>query len=288
MGDPGDKGERTRPPWAQVEPLFHGALEQPAAQREAWLKRRCGEDRALYQEVRSLLRAAETESSPLDSGVRVNQAQQAEDETTRGPAAGDRVGAYLLVREIGQGGMGQVFLAERADGQFQQHVAIKFLKAAARVHLARFQTERQILAGLSHPGIARLLDGGITPDGRPYMVMEHVDGEPVTRHVLRRRLDLAATLDLFARIAEAVADAHANLIIHRDLKAENILVTHDKVIDVAVFGVPNDDFGEEVKATSSPRTSSSPPMGASSCWISASPRSCRATRWKTAAPALRR
>ena len=237
MGDPGDKGERTRPPWAQVEPLFHGALEQPAAQREAWLKRRCGEDRALYQEVRSLLRAAETESSPLDSGVRVNQAQQAEDQTTRGPAAGDRVGAYLLVREIGQGGMGQVFLAERADGQFQQHVAIKFLKPAAREHLARFQTERQILAGLSHPGIARLLDGGISPDGRPYMVMEHVDGEPVTRHVLRRRLDLAAILDLFARIAEAVADAHANLIIHRDLKPENILVTADGRIKLLDFGV---------------------------------------------------
>ena len=236
MGDSGESSGRRRPPWEDVEPLFHDALAQPPSVREAFVRDRCGDDPALADEVLSLLRATGEELPGIDGGVRFTNTDAA---PGSGPAVavGDRVGPYLLTRPLGQGGMGEVFLAERADGEYQQQVAIKFLKPAAAEHFERFRNERQILAGLSHPGIARLLDGGVSDSGRPYMVMEHVDGEPVTDHVRRHRLGVDAVLDLFDGICAAVAEAHANLVIHRDLKPANILVTGDGGIKLLDFGV---------------------------------------------------
>lgn len=224
-------------PWERIEPLFHEALELPPEQRETFLAQRCGDDVALRAELRSLLAAAEG-PSPLDAGPRLARTGPGrEDPAAARPAPGDRVGPWLLVREIGEGGMGEVFLAERADGQFSQRVAIKFLKPAAADQLARFDNERRILASLSHPGIARLIDGGVSADGRPYMVMEHVDGVPINQYVRQVGLDVEGILALFDQVCEAVAEAHAHLVVHRDLKPSNVLVTADGRVKLLDFGV---------------------------------------------------
>ncbi|GAA3925372.1 hypothetical protein GCM10022229_19150 [Luteimonas lutimaris] len=143
-------------------------------------------------------------------------------------ATPDQVGPYRIVREIGRGGMGSVFLGERCDGQFEQRVAIKVVHDGIGGRLiARFRDERRILAQLEHPGIAYLLDGGSLPDGRPYFVMEYVKGESITTYCDRKRLDIKARLDLFRDICAAVAYAHRNLVIHRDLKPGNVMVEED-------------------------------------------------------------
>jgi eukaryotic-like serine/threonine-protein kinase len=151
---------------------------------------------------------------------------------------GDRLGAYTLRNELGQGGMGQVFLAERSDGHYQQRVAIKLLLGApgaqAQALLAR---ERQILAGLNHPHIARLLDGGTTPRRRPYLVMEFVDGTRIDQHCAQHGLDLNARLALFAQVCDAVADAHRHLVVHCDIKPGNVLVNADGQAKLLDFGV---------------------------------------------------
>jgi tetratricopeptide (TPR) repeat protein/tRNA A-37 threonylcarbamoyl transferase component Bud32 len=150
-----------------------------------------------------------------------------------------RVGPWRLVREIGRGGMGQVFLAERSDGQYQQRAAVKLLKRGidSEAIVARFLRERQILAGLDHPNVARLLDGGIAEDGRPYFVMEHVDGQPITRFADDRRLPIDDRLDLFRTVCLALEYAHRNLVVHRDLKPSNILVTTDGRPKLLDFGI---------------------------------------------------
>src|ERR1700761_2546346 len=140
---------------------------------------------------------------------------------------GERIGPYRLLRTLGAGGMGEVFLAERADAHFEQQVAIKVVSGgplAHRVH-SRFRGERQILAQLEHPNIAHLLDGGTLPDGRAYLVMEYVDGMAIDAYCDTHRLDLTARLKLFQMVCAAVHYAHQNLIVHRDLKPSNILVT---------------------------------------------------------------
>jgi serine/threonine protein kinase/tetratricopeptide (TPR) repeat protein len=150
-----------------------------------------------------------------------------------------RVGSYRLVREIGQGGMGTVYLAVRDDDAFHKRAALKILKRGMDTDaiVRRFRTERQILAGLDHPNIARLLDGGTTPDGRPYLVMEFVDGAPLVEFADARQLDTAARLDIFLQVAAAVQYAHQNLVIHRDLKPANVLVTRDGVPKLLDFGI---------------------------------------------------
>jgi serine/threonine protein kinase len=150
-----------------------------------------------------------------------------------------RVGSYRLVREIGQGGMGTVYLAVRDDDAFHKRVALKILKRGMDTDsiVRRFRTERQILAGLDHPNIARLLDGGTTADGRPYLVMEFVDGAPLGEFADARQLDTAARLEIFLQVAAAVQYAHQNLVIHRDLKPANVLVTRDGVPKLLDFGI---------------------------------------------------
>lgn len=155
------------------------------------------------------------------------------------PLAGRRFGAYRLVAEIGGGGMGQVYRAFRADDEYRQEVAIKVVRAGfdSEFVAQRLRTERQILASLAHPNIARLLDGGTTEDGVPYLVMELIDGEPITRYCASRRLDVRARLELFLQVCAAVQYAHQRMVIHRDLKPSNILVTSDGTPKLLDFGI---------------------------------------------------
>ena len=156
-----------------------------------------------------------------------------------GDDAGPRIGSYRLVRELGQGGMGTVYLAVRDDDAFRKRVAVKVLKRGMDTEsiVRRFRTERQILAGLDHANIARLLDGGTTADGRPYLVMEFVDGVPLVEFAESRQLDTTARLEIFLQVAAAVQYAHQNLVIHRDLKPANVLVTRDAVPKLLDFGI---------------------------------------------------
>ena len=155
------------------------------------------------------------------------------------PPPGTPVGRYRIVRELGRGGMSVVYLAERADGQFQQEVALKLLQSGlATSHIARrFDRERQILAQARHPGVSRLLDGGTGPGGRPYLVMEYVDGRPIDRYCDEERLGVVERLRLFLQVARAVEDAHRNLVVHRDIKPSNILVTADGHAKLLDFGI---------------------------------------------------
>ena len=223
-------GER----WRELQDLFTAARAVDGDARERLLQQRARENPSLVAEVRSLL-AADAQPGIMD-------ALAPELESVAGAlqdTAPERIGPYRMLGEIGRGGMGVVYLAERADGQFVQRVAIKLIEtsdAADPLH-QRFLAERQILAGLVHPNIARLLDGGITGDGRPYLVMEYVDGLPITTYCDRHRLDIRARLRLFADVCAAVQHAHQNLVIHRDLKPGNILVSTDARVHLLDFGI---------------------------------------------------
>ena len=153
--------------------------------------------------------------------------------------AGQRVGPFALQRELGRGGMGTVWLAERVDGEFRQQVAVKLIRPGwdAGDMLARFRAERQILAGLTHPNIARLIDGGVTADGRPWLALEYVDGVDLRAHCDRAHLDLAARLRLFLTVCDAVSHAHQHLVVHRDLKPSNLLVAGDGAVKLLDFGI---------------------------------------------------
>ncbi|MEX2471611.1 MAG: serine/threonine-protein kinase, partial [Gemmatimonadota bacterium] len=151
----------------------------------------------------------------------------------------DLVGRYRILGELGRGGMATVYDAERADGAFEQRVAIKLLRRGLDTDdiVERFLAERQILSGLEHANIARLIDGGATSDGRPYLVMERVSGEPITEWANRRGLSVRERLRLFCQVAEAVQVAHQRLIIHRDLKPSNILVDESGTVKLLDFGI---------------------------------------------------
>jgi len=223
--------------WRRLDQLFGEASELPAPDREEWLHALPAEDQPLAAELRSLLAAHDRGGDFLQAAV-----EQAERAMGGGPEPellGRRIGAYRLVRLLGRGGMGAVYLAERADEAFRQRVAIKLLPWALATAEARhrFQLERQTLARLEHPHIARLLDGGETADGLPYLVMEYVDGEPIDQFCQRQDLDLVRRLRLFREVCGAVAHAHRNLVVHRDLKPGNILVTADGAVKLLDFGI---------------------------------------------------
>jgi serine/threonine protein kinase len=228
--------------WQRADQLLDEALDLPPGQRSPFLDHACGGDPQLRGLVGRLISAAEIEDPEFKSGGALQgplgdlvRTELAEEESL----AGTMVGRYRIVRELGRGGMAVVYLAERADGQFRQEVALKLLSAGlVASHVGRrFDRERQILAHARHPGVARLLDGGAGPSGRPYLVMEYVDGRPIDRYCDEERLTLEARLDLFLQVARVVEDAHRNLIVHRDIKPSNILVTgegHAKLLD---FGI---------------------------------------------------
>ncbi|HEX6049051.1 MAG TPA: serine/threonine-protein kinase, partial [Gemmatimonadaceae bacterium] len=214
--------------------MFEDALDLPTAAREAWLAARCGADTSLRAEVDALLAAHARTDGILDRPPLVAGGTGEVD-----PVRDRRIGPYRVIRELGRGGMGVVYLAERADGEFRRHVAIKLLRDspdADELH-RRFLAERQILASLGHANIAQLLDGGTTDGQLPYLVMEYVDGVPITTYCDTHRLDVHARLRLFMDVCEAVHAAHQNLIIHRDIKPGNVLVVESGQVKLLDFGI---------------------------------------------------
>jgi serine/threonine protein kinase/tetratricopeptide (TPR) repeat protein len=227
--------------WDRLKIILGEALEQnSSAARIALVERRCGQDTDLLEEAGSLLAEAEAllkESTDSFEDCARNAASTFwQEEPLRG---GERVGAYVIVRELGRGGMGTVFLAERADGQFEKQVAIKILNRGADTAeiLRRFQAERQILARLDHPNIGRLLDAGTTDDGLPYFIMDYIVGAPVTRFAVAQRLSTRQRLELFLKICAAVEFAHRNLVVHRDIKPSNILANAEGEPKLLDFGI---------------------------------------------------
>ena len=227
--------------WQQVEAIFQEAAERSIAERPAFLAVACQGDTQLRHEVESLLsyEAAETVAQdPFDFVIK-GAARSLVEKDNEDPFIGQMVGAYRITGLIKRGGMGAVYLAERADAQFQQQVAIKIIKRGMDTdHIReRFLQERQILASLDHPNIARLLDGGTTEDGLPYFVMEYVTGTALTDYCAARRLSLIERLRLFRQICAAVQYAHQKLIVHRDLKPSNILVNDVGIPKLLDFGI---------------------------------------------------
>jgi serine/threonine protein kinase/tetratricopeptide (TPR) repeat protein len=222
--------------WQQLNELFHSALNRPDGERTSYLARACAGDDELRRELEELLDAnARAESGTGD----FDRLERSLDPVGTAAVTGRRLGPYRLLEELGSGGMGAVWLAERADGQFEQRVAIKLIKRGmdtAQI-LERFKVERQILASLDHPHIARLLDGGTTDDGLPYFVMEHIEGRPIDAHAADRQLSVRARLELFLQVCDAVSYAHQHLIVHRDIKPQNILVTAGGVPKLLDFGI---------------------------------------------------
>ncbi len=265
--------------WDALDVLFEAALERPPAEREAFLALACGDDPDLRDEVEALVEAAEAAEPWIESAEALvgRAAHEAFSEETfspelevvsgldegrvsghtpsrpRSPATrpdpmrGRRIGPWRILRRLARGGMGDVYVAERADGQFEQRAALKVLRRGLDTDdiLRRFLAERQILATLAHPNIARLLDGGATENGRPYLVLEYVEGEPITDYCDARRLGVADRLRLFATVCRAVQHAHRNLVLHRDLKPSNILVTPEGRVKLLDFGIAKllDDSG---------------------------------------------
>jgi eukaryotic-like serine/threonine-protein kinase len=223
-----------RPRREQVEALFEAALDHPTAGRSGFVRKQAAGDEVLASAVEALLAGHFLEGGAVDKPI-VALAEPH-------PAAGQgdrRIGPYRVLRELGRGGMGVVYLAERVDGQYRRRVAIKLLRSspdADELH-RRFLAERQILASLDHPHIALLLDGGVTDGRLPYLVMEYVDGLPITAYCDRHRLPIRARLRLFLDVCAAVHHAHQNLIIHRDLKPGNILVTQTGKVKLLDFGI---------------------------------------------------
>jgi serine/threonine protein kinase/Flp pilus assembly protein TadD len=227
--------------WQRLKLILAEALEQesPAA-RTTLVGRSCGNDVDLLREIESLLEEAEPllREGPdeLEECADNLAAALPREDTSE---IGKRIGAYVIIRQIGQGGMGTVYLAARADGYFEKQVAIKVLKrgVANEEVLRRFRSEREVLARLDHPNIARLIDAGTTDDGLPYFVMENIDGMPITLYVDEKREALADRLNLFLKISAAVEAAHRNSVIHRDLKPNNILVNCEGEPKLLDFGI---------------------------------------------------
>jgi eukaryotic-like serine/threonine-protein kinase len=227
----------------RIEALFDEALELPPDARAGFVARASGGDPALADAVSALLRAHDLDSGILERGP----ARSAR------PPADPRIGPYRVLDEVARGGMGVVYLAERDDGQFRRRVAVKVIRSDGDPDLpARMVAERQILASLSHPAIASMLDGGVTDDGRPYLVMEYVAGLPIDVYCDRLRLSVRERLELVLEVARGVNHAHHNLIVHRDLKPSNILVTPDgrpKLLDFGIAKILNPGLAVDAPVT---------------------------------------
>ena len=219
--------------WRAISPLLDEALDLSADARRSWLARLRAKDASLAADVESLLgdRDALESSNFLDGSAVVIEPPAS--------LAGTRVGAYTLVAPIGRGGMGTVWLAERSDGRFTRKAAVKLLNTAliGRAGEDRFKHEGSLLARLTHPNIAHLMDAGVTPHGQPFLVLELVEGEQIDEYCARRQLGVEARLELFIAVLAAVAHAHANLIVHRDIKPSNVLVSADGVVKLLDFGI---------------------------------------------------
>jgi serine/threonine protein kinase len=217
--------------WQEVSPYLDEVLELVPEQRAAWLRSLSQENarlaamvQALLDEQQQLRQEGFLERSPLRAGAGL---------------AGQRVGSYALLSQIGQGGMGTVWLAQRSDGRFERQAAVKFVNLALTSHATgeRFKREGSILGRLTHPHIAGLLDAGISADGSPYLILEYVDGLAIDQYCDEHTLDVDTRVGLFLDVLSAVAEAHANLIVHRDIKPSNVLVRNDGQVKLLDFGI---------------------------------------------------
>jgi serine/threonine protein kinase len=234
--------------WQQVRLILDRAIALPPSQRSPYVEQNCAHDQELRDEVESLLRSHEEAGSVFLNSPAASVKTALEIGTVT--RIGSRIGVYQILAEIGHGGMGEVYRAVRADGQYEKAVAIKLVRGGYDTTglLQRFRHERQILASLDHPNIARLLDGGTTEDGIPYLVMELIEGERLDAYCDAHRLSITGRLRLFCEICSAVQYAHQRLIIHRDLKPGNVLVTLDGIPKLLDFGIAKlidpDSLGE--------------------------------------------
>lgn len=223
--------------WHRMASLFEEALERRGSERESFLDCECAGDAELRGEIVELLACSPHAATSLRNAV----VSEAEGLASVAAAAhvGRRVGPFRLLALIGEGGMGAVYLAERDDAEFQHRVAIKILRQSmgSPELIARFRDERQILAALEHPNIVRLLEGGRTEDGLPYLAMEHIEGAPITQYAIDHALPVVAVLALIRRVCAAMQYAHQNLVVHRDIKPSNILVDKAGVPKVLDFGI---------------------------------------------------
>ena len=239
--------------WDQVKELFALALERDPEERSSFLRQACAGDDCLRTEIESLLSSCDGSATFLEDcpAADLLSAQSR-------AMVGKRIGAYRIIREIGQGGMAVVYLAERADDQYRKRVAIKMLKPGTEKDkiLRRFRNERQTLAALDHPSIVRLLDGGSTEEGLPYLIMEYVEGVRIDEFCDARRLSMTERLQLFRAVCLAVQYAHENLVIHRDLKPSNILITKEGVVRLLDFGI-----AKVLNPRWSPDTTATEPIG---------------------------
>lgn len=239
--------------WAALDRLFEAASEIPAADRERFLRDACGDDWQLREEVLLLLEYDVEEEAGLLEALQTGAASVVADD-----ARGRRVGPYRIESEIGRGGMSVVYLGVRADGEFEKRVAIKLIKRGMDTDavIGRLHQERRILAALEHPSIARLLDGGTTGDGRPWLAMEYVEGLPIHKFCEQYALSREDRCRLIEKVCDAVAYAHRNLVIHRDLKPDNILVTPDGAPKLLDFGIAKllDAESGETRAPARPYT----------------------------------
>ena len=235
--------------WEEVDAILAEALDRPIGERLAFVRDRTEDDPELGRTIEELLQAEAEATSFLEHPIDLSSETwlEASDEffgRRVSPEAEDLdqvgriIGAWRIERELGRGGMARVYLAERTSGGFEQRAALKLLRSDLDADIVeRFRAERQILSNLSHPNIARLLDGGSTDDGHPYLVMEAVDGSPITEWCDRRRLTIRKRLELFRSVLSAVQYAHASLVVHRDLKPSNIMVTPDGRVKLLDFGI---------------------------------------------------
>jgi len=232
--------------WEKVNEIVDTALDFEEEKRETYIQEQCQDNQHLKRQVTELLKSikqSDTENFLENTGdYPQHLAREISEENIREESSaliGTTIGRYKLSDLIGHGGMGSVFLAERADEAYNQKVALKLMRRGmdTPTNIARFRRERQILANLDHPNIARLLDGGITEDGLPYIVMEYVEGKPILEYCDLRCLDINQRLTLFSSVCEAIQHAHNNAVIHRDLKPSNIMVSPDGEVKVLDFGI---------------------------------------------------
>lgn len=238
--------------WSLIEEIFQGALERPPAERKQYVETACENDKELLSEIESLLENDDDAERILRSLIADDLKHAAQ--TSDISETGSQLGPYHLVRELDSGGMGVVYLAVRSDDHYFQVVAIKTIRKGndtpELVH--RFRMERQILATLNHPCIGTILDGGETQDGRPFIVMEYVEGQPITLASQSRGLSIRQRIELFRSVCSAVHYAHQKLIIHRDIKPSNVMVTPDGMVKLIDFGISKPLAPELVLSDSSP------------------------------------
>ncbi len=240
--------------WAEIAALFDSLLELTPAAREEQLKR-CSASPEVKRQVEKMLSSLDNDPDFLEQSGRQSAENSVDASNYSSLATGARIGAFIIERLVGRGGMGEVYLAHRTDADFSQKVALKLIRPEAVGRMGHFENERRILAGLEHPGIARLIDGGLAPDGRPYMAMEFVEGRDLISYAKELNLSLDKRLQLFQQICEAVDFAHRNLIVHRDLKPANILVDsegHARLLDFGIAKLADDGGGVMTQALLTP------------------------------------